>query len=287
MTEITRRRSVEAVTFSTADGWSLDGLLYAAERPAASDVVLLHIHGKGATMLDIQARWLPDALRGVAHFAFNMRCHALAYNTDRDDVPVAGGMYESLADGEVDIRAAVEFLRAEGFTRIVMSGHSSGGYYAGVHTPAGDDIVGRILLSPLTDNKVALDWWYPEPGALDEALEKAQALVAAGRPDELIALPSWYWAISARSLLERSATPGSEFWIERVNALPSPVLFGWGGTESRDGLWTEIAERIAPDVSSARIDASDHWYHGYEAEMTDLVAAFVEDITGVDPRPGQ
>lgn len=284
MTEITRRRSVEAVTFTTADGWELDGLLYAAEAPAGEDVVLLHIHGKGATMLDIHARWLPDALRGVAHFAFNMRCHSLAYNTDRDDVPVAGGMYESLADGEADIDAAVAFLRAEGFTRIVMSGHSSGGYYAGVHTPDGDDIAGRILLSPLTDNKVALAWWYPEDGALDAALAQARDLVALGRPDELIALPSWYWAISARSLLERSATPGSEFWIERVNELSSPVLFGWGGTESRDGLWVEIAEQLVVPVSPARIAASDHWYHGFEAEMTALVGTFVEDVTGVPAR---
>ncbi|MET0297780.1 MAG: hypothetical protein ABW024_10280 [Microbacterium sp.] len=287
MTEITRRRRVEAVTFTTADGWNLDGLLYAAEAPAGADVVLLHIHGKGATMLDIHARWLPDALRGVAHFAFNMRCHSLAYNTDREDTPVAGGMYESLPDGEADIRAAVDFLRGEGYTRIVMSGHSSGGYYAGVYTPEGDDIVGRILLSPLTDNKVALAWWYPEDSALRAALDRARELVAAGRPDELIALPSWYWAISARSLLERSESAGSELWIDRVNALPSPVLFGWGGTESRDGLWSDISARLAPPVSSARIGPSDHWYHGYEGEMTDRVAAFVEDLTGVAARSSQ
>jgi hypothetical protein len=238
-------------------------------------------------MLDIHARWLPDALRGVAHFAFNMRCHSLAYNTDRDDVPVAGGMYESLADGEADLRAAVDVLRAEGFSRIIMSGHSSGGYYAGVFTPVGEHIVGRILLSPLTDNKVALGWWYPEAGQLEEALARARALVAAGCPDEIIPLPSWYWGITARSLLERSETPGSDFWIDRVNALPSPILFGWGGTESRDGLWQSISQELTPRVSYARIGASDHWYHGFESEMTELVASFVREVTGVDARGGR
>lgn len=284
MTEVTRRRSVEAVAFTTRDGWTLDGLLYPAESEAGEKVVLLHVHGKGATMLDIHARWLPDALRGVAHFAFNMRCHSLAYNTDRDDVPVHGGMYESLPEGEADLHAAVEFLRAEGFTKIVMSGHSSGGYYVGVYTPTGDDIVGRVMVSPLTDNKTALSWWWPDADDLARALAMADEMVAAGRGDEIIPLPSWYWGITARSLAERAATPGSEFWIERVNALPSPVLYGWGGTESRDGLWTEIGTKLVPEVHDARLADSDHWYHGFETEMTDLVADFVEHVTGVSAR---
>lgn len=279
---VTRRREATIVTITTRDGWELDGVLYPAEGPGA-DTVLLHLHGKGAAMLDIHARWLPDRLSSVAHYALNMRCHSLAYNTDRADVPVAGGMYECLTDGEADITAAIDFLRAEGYRKIVMSGHSSGGYYAGVYTPPGDDIVGRILLSPLTDNKTALDWWYPRPGQLDAVLDRASALVADGRADELIPIDQWYWAISARSLLERAAQPGTEFWLDRVNALPSPVLMGWGATESRDGMWTDVYGRLTPPRFLARIENSDHWYHGCEDQVTDLVAKFVLHTTGVDP----
>jgi hypothetical protein len=282
MTNTIRRRDVQVVTVRTSDGWDLDGLLYPAASTAGADTVLLHVHGKGATMLDIHARWLPDNLPGVAHFAINMRCHALAYNTDRQDVPVTGGMYESLADGEADLRAAVDFLRAEGFAKIIMSGHSSGGYYAGVYTPEGDDIVGRILLSPLTDNKVALGWWYPEDGQLEKVLEHARGLVAAGRPDELIPIDQWYWAISAASLLERSEQPGTEFWLGRVNALPSPILMGWGSTESRDAMWTGVYESLVPPKSLARMVDSDHWYHGHEDAVTELVRAFVLETAGVD-----
>lgn len=279
-----RRRSAELVTLRTDDGWELDAVLYPAQTQAGAKVVLLHLHGKGATMLDIHARWLPDQLPGVAHLALNMRCHALAYNTDRDDVPVAGGMYETLADGEVDIHAAVEFLRSEGFTHIVMSGHSSGGYYAGVYTPEGEDIVGRVLLSPLTDNKTALSWWWPEAGGLEAALERAHGLLAAGRPDEIIPLSSWYWGISARSLIERAAQSG-DLWLRRVNTLTSPVLLGWGGTESRDALWAEVFEEIAAESKTKlRLAGSDHWYHGFEGEVAAAVASFVCEVTGVDPR---
>lgn len=283
MSHTIRRRDVRVITVRTSDGWDLDGMLYSASDSEGADTVLLHVHGKGATMLDIHARWLPDNLPGVAHFAINMRCHALAYNTDRMDVPVAGGMYESLADGEADLSAAVEFLRAEGFRRIIMSGHSSGGYYVGVYTPEGDDIVGRVVLSPLTDNKVALGWWFPEAAQLNAALERARGLVAASRPDELIPISQWYWAISARSLLERAGQPGSELWVDRMNALSSPVLMGWGATESRDGLWTDIYERLSPPRSLARLAGSDHWYHGFEEEMTALVRRFVIDTVGIDP----
>lgn len=280
---VSRRREASLVTIVTSDGWELDSVLYPADGPGA-DTVLLHLHGKGATMLDIHARWLPDRLPAVAHYALNMRCHSLAYNTDRADVPVAGGMYERLTDGEPDIQAAVDFLRAEGYTKIIMSGHSSGGYYAGVYTPPGDDIVGRILLSPLTDNKTALDWWYPQPGQLDVALDRARGLVGGGRPDELIPVDQWYWAISAQSLLERAAQQGTEEWLECVNALPSPVLMGWGATESRDGLWTEVFGRFKPPRFLARIEDSDHWYHGFEDQVAHLVAKFVLHTAGVDPR---
>ena len=175
---VVRRRTAELLTITAQDGWELDAVLYPAKGGAGEKVALFHLHGKGATMLDIHARWLPDRLPGVAHFALNMRCHALAYNTDRDDIPVAGGMYERLADGELDLRAGLEFLRSEGFTKIIMSGHSSGGYYAGVYTPPDEDIVGRMFLSPLTDNKVALAWWFTQPGELESAIERAQSLVA-------------------------------------------------------------------------------------------------------------
>lgn len=287
MSNAIRRHDVQVVTFRTQDGWDLDGLLYPSANSVGADTVLLHIHGKGAGMLDIHARWLPDKLSGVAHFAFNMRCHSLGYNTDRDDRPVAGGMYESLSDGEADLQAAVDFLRAEGFRKIVMSGHSSGGYYAGVYTPLGEDIVGRILLSPLTDNKTALSWWYPQEADLEATLARARSLIADGRPDELIPIDQWYWAISARSLIERAAQPGSEFWLERVNALPSPVLMGWGATESRDEMWTAIYDKLVPPRSLARVVDSDHWYHGHEDAVAELVRTFVTDTAGMDPAIGR
>ena len=281
---VVRRRTAELLTITAQDGWELDAVLYPAERRRGREGrTLPSPRARGATMLDIHARWLPDRLPGVAHFALNMRCHALAYNTDRDDIPVAGGMYERLADGELDVRAGLEFLRSEGFTKIIMSGHSSGGYYAGVYTPPDEDIVGRMFLSPLTDNKVALAWWFTQPGELESAIERAQSLVADGRPDELIPLPSWYWAISARSLIERAAQPG-DLWLDCVNQGVSPVLLAWGGTESRDELWGRIFDQIdAPSKVRERFPDSDHWYHGYEDRVTGAVREFVVQTTGVDP----
>lgn len=282
MTEVSRRHRVDLVTIVTNDGWELDSVLYTPDSGAPSDTLLLHVHGKGATMLDAPARWLPDMLPQFSHYAFNMRNHALAYNTHRPDVPVAGGMYESLEEGKADLEAAIEFAKSEGFTRIVVCAHSSGGYYAGVFLPHDSAVVGRVLLSPLMDNKFAFEWWYPEPGQLEDALASARQLVAEGRPDELIVLPSWYWAISARSLLERAHSPDGDAWIDAVNSHPSPVLMGWGAEESRDGLWTEVYEQLTVPKSLARMENSDHWYVGHETDVTALVRQFVDSLDTPD-----
>ena len=270
------RIATELVTIDTADGWVLDALHYPA---AQSETVLLHLHGKGANMLGVQARFLPEMLPSVAHLSLNMRCHDLAYNTDRADRPVAGGMYERLDDGKVDIAAAIAFLRAEGYSRIVVCGHSSGGYYAGEYGVTGDEVAGRILLSPLFTNTTALGWWYPGDGELAAALVDAQRLVDAGRPDEIIALPSWYWAISARSLLERAAQREG-LWLDAVNRDLSPVLMLWGETEDRNAAWAGLLEQIDASATGGPIVGSDHWYGGFEELVADRVATFLTELTG-------
>ncbi|GAB2468066.1 pimeloyl-ACP methyl ester carboxylesterase [Conyzicola lurida] len=271
------RISTELVTIETADGWVLDALHYPARE---SRTVLLHLHGKGANMLGVQARFLPEMLPTVAHLSLNMRCHDLAYNTDRGDRPVAGGMYERLDDGKVDIAAAISFLRGEGYELIVVCGHSSGGYYAGEYGVTGDPVAGRVLLSPLFTNTTALGWWYPGDGELEAALTHARALVDTGRPDEIIALPSWYWAISARSLLERAAQPEG-LWLDAVNRDSSPVLMMWGETEDRNAAWSGLLAQIDAPAVGGPIDGSDHWYGGYETVVADAVAGFVSGLTGV------
>jgi pimeloyl-ACP methyl ester carboxylesterase len=284
------RIHTELVTVSTADGWVLDALHYPAApvapatspawpATALSSTVLLHLHGKGANMLGVQARFLPEMLPNVAHLSLNMRCHDLAYNTDREDRPVAGGMYEALDDGRVDVAAAIAWLRAEGYDTIVVCGHSSGGYYAGEYGVTGDVVAGRILLSPLFTNTTALGWWFPGQGELAAALVEAHALVDAGRPDEVMALPSWYWAISARSLIERASQPEG-VWIDAVNRDDSPVLMLWGETEDRNAAWAELLGRIEAPTTGGPIAGSDHWYGGFETIVADQVAAFVSELTG-------
>jgi pimeloyl-ACP methyl ester carboxylesterase len=277
-----RRRPAELVGLRTADGWDLDGLLYRSaggvQEAAADPLVVLHLHGKGANMLQVTARFLPELLPEAAHFALNMRCHDLAHNTDRADRPVAGGMYERLDDGQPDIAAAVAFLQAEGYRRIVLAGHSSGGYYAGVYRGAPGEIAGRVLLSPLTTNRTALGWWFPGAGELEDALAEAGRLVTAGRADALINLPGWYWAISARSLLERAAQSDSR-WIDAVNADASPVLVLWGEAEDRDAEWRQRFDEIAAPVKQMSVVAgSDHWYRGHEDAVAELCAEFLREL---------
>lgn len=268
-----RRLDATLVALDTADGWTLDALHYAS---VGATTALLHLHGKGASMLGIQSRFLPALLPEVAHLSLNMRCHDLAYNTDREDRPVAGGMYESLADGAVDIAAGLAYLR-ERYDRVILCGHSSGGYYAGEYGLTGDAVDGRILLSPLFTNRTALSWWYPEPEQLDAALLLARAMADEGRGAQIIPLPSWYWGITADSLLERAAQPDDR-WLAGVQSDTSPLLMLWGGTEGRDPDWADYLERMSAPASGGALDGSDHWYGGFEHEIAERVRDFLATL---------
>ena len=130
---------IDLVGFRAEDGFPLDGLLYSPKVGATTAVIL--VHGKTCNFLGGPSRFLPLSLAqaGYASFAVNMRVHSLGYS--RGDVPfenfdnfifiMAGGAWEKLEDGHKDLGGAVAYLRRLGFEKIVLAGHSSGGFYAG------------------------------------------------------------------------------------------------------------------------------------------------------------
>jgi pimeloyl-ACP methyl ester carboxylesterase len=271
------------------DGYPLDAALFeprTANPVAASPVAaLVHLHGKGGNFYTGAGRFIPERTQDqpIVHLALNMRFHDLGYTRDdlptpdfmSGDVPVAGGYWEQISAGHLDVAAAVGFLRDQGHKRVFVLGHSSGGYYAVDYAARGDDVSGLVLLSPLTTNRTALPRWFPRPGELDEALSLARKMIAEGRGDHLIPLTSWYYAISARSLVERAADP-EHAWEQSLARLTCPVLLLWGESESRHGLWSGIADRIArPGVRRVSLPGSEHNYAGFEAEVTKAVADFV------------
>ncbi len=275
--------AVRLIRLNTSDGRALDALCYNSREPFPIGV--LHVHGKGASFLTGPSRFLPVRWPGVTHLALNMRFRDLAF-TDAEgspwvaagDVPAGGGFWERIADGPVDLAAGVEYLRKLGCRRIVIVGHSSGGFYTARYASGDLDVAARVLIGPLTGNRTAFPRWFSTEEEREDALRHARNLVDAGRGHELIPLSTWYYAVSGASLLERAAEPDG-VWLDAVNANPSPTLLVWGSREDRDALWRGFFSQFAmAHRRMAVIEGAEHHFVNYEDELAGVVRAFIDEL---------
>jgi pimeloyl-ACP methyl ester carboxylesterase len=275
-----RRVGVELVELRRDDGYPIDALWYGADDVRTG---MLHVHGKGSSVLSGPSRFLPPLLPGMAHLAVNMRCHDLAYTVGTDDWAVDGGMWEDLATGHLDLAAGVAHLRERGVEQVVVCGHSSGGFYAADLMPRDPTIAAWVLLSPLTTNKNPFALWWPEPAEAARAADLARSMVAEGRGRELIPVPGWFHAISAGSLVQRLEEPEG-IWTANVAHRQAPVLMAWGDAEPRHGLWGTLFDGFArPGDRRLVLAGTDHYYRGQERQ---LAAGIAEFLAGLD-RPGE
>jgi len=269
--------ATELVELRRDDGHPIDALWYGAD---GARLGMLHVHGKGSSVLSGPSRFLPPLLPGIAHLAVNMRCHDLAYTVGTDDWAVDGGMWENLSTGHLDLAAGVAHLRARGVERVVVCGHSSGGFYAADLMPRDSGIAAWVLLSPLTTNKNPFALWWPDPAEQARAADLARGMVAAGRGAELIPVPGWFHAISAGSLVQRLEEPEG-VWLANLGHATAPVLMAWGDAEPRHGLWEELFAEFA-DGGDRRLvlPGAGHYYRGQEVDLADGIAGFLADALG-------
>lgn len=274
---------IRLLRLPTAEGAWIDAAL--TEPVVPTRVAVVHVHGKGGNFYSGPGRFLPRLMpASMAHLSINMRCHDLGYTRydepisgDTGHHPVGGGMWESISAGHADIAAAVRWCREQGFDRVHLVGHSSGGFYVGEYTSHDPDVAGRIFLSPLQDNRYVLSRWFPD-GERERAIRAARAMVVQGRGQQLIPLDPWYHAISAASLVERAAQPDG-MWERGVEASHAAALFLWGSAEGRAQIWQEIFERFRGFPKQRHVlEGADHFYHGYEDEIAAHISRFVEDI---------
>lgn len=278
-------RPAELVRVSLPD---LEETLAAAWYPPAGDdttIALLHLHGKGGNFYSGPGLFIPrlDTRREFAHLALNMRSHDLGYT--RYDVPmpdahegvvaVAGGMWERMSDGCPDVLAGMRWLRERGYARVFLVGHSSGAYYAAQACAARpDEPAGAVLLSTVISHKRHLSSWFPD-GGLGAAVARATELVEAGEGHRLLPVGSWYYAISAASLLERLAEPDGIF-EQFLAATRVPVMFACGEKETRVPQWRSLYEALPPDCAHWLVlPGASHDYTGSESTLADEVLAFV------------
>jgi pimeloyl-ACP methyl ester carboxylesterase len=282
----------EFVTVETSDGVPLHGAFYVPETGRPHGVALLAYHGTGANFYSGPPGIVSPALpaRGYAALSMNLRCHGRFY--DRS-------VFEPC---ELDIAAAVDFLRERGFARVVILGHSQSVtqviYYLG-RSP--DPVVcGGILSSGHWD--LAGERWKswaklrPEnPRAGYEAMvAECQELVARGRGDQLLIVPWWtpdpdHWnpehhrAISAKTFLSYYGPESNcraAKWIGGVRVpllivVPS-VVDTLANPEMSDRL--RDGATAAPFVDLVALEGAGHFYDGHEQDFITLAADWLDKL---------
>lgn len=283
--EVDRARPGYLVEVPTDDGALLDGW-WIPPVEHGSGIGLVHLHGKGGNFYSGPFRWLMGLLpQDIAHLSVNMRCHDLGWTNPsgyqlgwEGPACVGGGAWEDLSLGHVDVGGAIAWLRSSGITTVVVVGHSSGGFYAVDFRGRGGSADALVLLSPLLSNRAPLATWFPDPADAASAELRARQMLECGHGHRLIEVPTWYFAISARSLVQRFEEPANLFDERLAASGDVPVLLVFGSREPNHERWSALTKRNAGRMLSAPVDSADHYYADRKAEVVTAVRAFLDGL---------
>ncbi len=282
----------------TYDGLTLPGVIF---EPSRGRTVLVWVPGLGGPFTSHLKRtnMLAQVLarHGIALAVFNTRG---SYTVAHLKVGVArriitaGEAFEHFTDCKYDIAAMVRTVKALGYRKVVLAGHSTGAnkvaYYC---SRPGHGVAAAIMLGPVSDIP-GLRQQYGKK--FNTVLARARTMVQQGRGGELLPsslVGSWFW--SAARLLS-VATPGKpedtfpyydsnrKFpWVKNWR-LPLLVILG-----SRD----QFLDRPARDILNAfdkqckpikqyrfeLISGADHSFTRHGRELSRVLVSWVRQHT--------
>ena len=104
----------ELVSFRAEDGVRLHGAVFTNSRVPARDIAVIGTHGSANSFYGSVTGFLSPALASLGYptLSMNLRCHDRLSSTS---------IFE---DCEKDFAAGVQFMRDQGYRRIVLFGHS-------------------------------------------------------------------------------------------------------------------------------------------------------------------
>ncbi|MQB02175.1 MAG: alpha/beta fold hydrolase [Actinobacteria bacterium] len=260
-------------------GRPLDGLLYRSDAARPRGGALL-MHGNMRNFYTGPVRFLPPYLvpQGYDCFAFNRRAHDIL--TADDDRRPEGGAFQITAEGMEDNEHAAGFLAELGHRRPIVIGHSNGGMLGTAFAASHPETRALVLLSAHAGASISRD--LARRGQMggvrhEELVHEAEELVEQGRGDELLLMPGWWYAIAARSLLDRErAMPSTVDMAARVEC---PCLLIKSADEPEHLYPSQaFAERTKGPCAVELIPGASHYYHSQQAKVAGLVADWLHDV---------
>ena len=267
-------------------GHHLDGLWYEPNAPAEQAVQVLH--GNCMNFYTGPSRFLPPhlAAAGLSCLTYNRRGHDILGTLNSRQM--VGGALQLAHEAVEDNVAARAWLGARGFADPLVVGHSNGGTLSVRHVADHPGTPALVLLSAHLGghrivHEMSANGLFGRD-RLDELLGQAREMIGAGRGDDLMALPGWWYVISARSLVDYAThTPDLLDLAPRIRC---PVLFVRGDGERPHVYPAEaFAERCSSRCEVVIVPNCDHFYTDREGYVADLVVDWLRDKVPSHPEP--
>ena len=283
------------VQVKTSDGLWLHGLYLPATN---KETVFLNIHGTASNFYEedfietMSEKFIPA---GISMLSTNNRGTGVYDAWDKK-----GAAVEIFEDCLKDIDAWVKFALDEGYSKIILSGHSLGTekvvYYMGMGKYK-DKISAIVLLAPADSPR----WRYydekykvPKTGEtgkarIDLQVRDAKRMIEEGRGDELMerSIYSGVMPKSPKSLLNflgedtevLKALPFHSGKLEMYRKISVPIFVAIGDQHEYTGIpiqdALEMMKKENPKTETHQIKDCDHDFEGREEELSNLVFKFI------------
>jgi len=247
----------------------LDAAYYTPEGPSKG--AAMYCHGNQMNFYVCAARFLAPHITSLGYdfMPFNRRGHDSVSTYDSREC--VGGAYQTVAEGIEDNEIAANYLAAKGLANPIVIGHSNGGVLASEHVANHPETKALILLSAhaggnrTTNPSSARN--FSIAGNVEQQRKEAEALVASGKPRQLMLIPAWWWVISARTYLDRLTNAPD--LVENAKRIKCPVLFIRGDQEPMENYPAEkFGANCAGPCDVVIVPDCDHFYVGAENRVS-------------------
>jgi len=270
------------------------GVIFLPAKEVAKATAVIWIHGWGTNFYAPSYIAIGRALaeRGYPTISANTRMHDIGTVAGyRYGKRIRGGGYWGVAGEQPrDIAAWIDFAEAQGFTRIMLVGHSAG--WAAVRQYQAEKQDPRVIGLVSASGQV-----YPNEPPDPNMLAEAQKLVADDRGDDLLRFPAQHREypsfVSAATYLDTATVPAEmmDFYGIRtsnpaVTRIRCPLLawFGAGddvgGAKDLETIKSAVQRqsRGPTRVDTVLIKHADHMYEGEEQQIADTLAKWIDTV---------
>ena len=243
------------------------------ETPIIGGVLLFH--GNTMNFYTGAPRFLPPVLTrlGFACLAFNRRGHDIL--SIRDSRAAEGAAFQFTHEAIEDNRIAADWMAAQGFATPVIIGHSNGGMLAVKHVADHPHTPAMVLLSAHLGGRDQVRLSSAQ-GLMcgdhyEEIAAQAHALVEAGRGEELILMPGWWYVSTAAALVDRMGQMPEILKLAPQIACPSLSL---RGDQESPVIYPaeEFAQSTSGPCQAVVVPECDHFYTGRQDAVAQIVA---------------